>query len=429
MLSNSNKIRALPKDAALRERARRVIPGGMWGHMDAKRVAQGFPQFFAEAKGTRLRDVDGNEYLDFIGGHGALILGHADELVVAAVAKGISKGSGFGVPSDLPVRLAELIVSRLDAVDMVRFVDTPTDAIQGAVSLARVHTGRDRIVWVARDACQRPGTAQEHFADPDSVDLVFGYEGADAVEALFSEHGPTIAAVFVDPLGAVRGLDPPPVELLRALRDCCDSNGALLIFDERISAFRVAGQAAATIHEVSPDLTILGSIIGGGLPLAAFAGRTETMRRLEVDAAGCTRHAPRRRWPPPSGNLPAMGAGIATLQAIGEPGFYENLNANAMRLDEGLRAASTAAGIRMSHARVGSIVSACPDGATMSTDASEAQDVHTWFARYYEAMLDRGILLPPTPLSCIFVSAAHSQRDIDRMVDAAGEALGVAGRR
>lgn len=434
--------REVAKSEAIGRAAASLMPGGVLSAFDCgctghdRLALTRTPPVIAKGRGATLIDVDGNEYVDYIGAHGALILGHADERVVAAISKAASKGSGFGAPSETAVRLAELIVGRIPSMDMVRLVNAPVDALNDVVLLARQCTGRDAVAmfegYAYADAIREPVGGVVAASERNHTTWhALAYNDVDAAKKLFREHGATIAAVIVEPMGLSTGLIPPAQGFLAALRALCDAHGTLLVFDERLSGFRVAPDEESTAHDVTPDLSILGSIVGGGMPLGAYGGRSELMKQIEEDKddadypSGKGRTA---RFSPTSGNLLAMAAGVATLQAIGEPGFYEALDAKLARLDEGLRVAAAAVGAATYHTCAGGILGMFFSDKPITDVTSARRCDATLFARYYEAMLDRSILLPPFPLSGIFISSAHGDEAIDRTIEAAHEALRIAGK-
>ncbi len=413
--------REIAKSEAVGRTASSLMPGGVLSAFDYgwlghdRPVLVRTPPVIAKGKGATLTDVDGNEYVDYIGAHGALILGHADERVVAAISKAASKSCGFGAPSETAVRLAELIVGRIPWMDMVRLVNTPADAMNDVVSLARLFTGREDVVTFEADA----------------HDHALPYNDVGAAQELFREHGATIGAVIVEPMGLSTGLIPPADGFLTALRGLCAVHGALLVFDERLSGFRVSPDEERTVHSVTPDLSMFGPIVGGGMPLGAYGGRRELMEKIGHDDGGSACQSARGKttmFSPASGNLLAMAAGVATLQALGEPGFYVALDAKLARLDEGLRSAAAAVGASTCHTRVGGILGMFFSNEPASAATSARRADVALFTRYYEAMLDRNILLPPFPLSGMFVSSAHTDEKIDRTIEAAREALRLAGK-
>lgn len=433
--------REIAKSEAVGRAASSLMPGGVLSAFDCgcathdRPVFRRTPPVIAKGKGATLTDVDGNEYVDYIAAHGALILGHADERIVAAISKAASKGCAFGAPSETAVRLAELIVGRIPWIEMVRLVNTPADALADVVSLARLFTGREGVASFEGYAyehsiCEPKGgteAASERNLKPWGA---LPYNDVEAAEKVFRERGSAIAAVVVEPVGLSTGLIAPTEGFLPALRALCDAHGALLIFDERLSGFRAAPDVASTVRSISPDLSILGPIVGGGMPLGAYGGRRELMEQIgDKDGTACRSSKERTaRFSPASGNLLAMAAGVATLQAVGEPGFYEVLDAKLARLDEGLRSAAAAVGAATYHTRVGGILGMFFTDKPITGVTSARWCDATRFARYWEAMLDRNILLPPFPLSGIFVSSAHTDEDIDRTIEAAREALRIVGK-
>lgn len=434
-------VREVAKSEAVGRASSSLMPGGVLSAFDYgcvgydRPVLIRTPPVIAKGKGAALTDVDGNEYVDYIGAHGALILGHADERVVAAISKAASKGCGFGAPSETAVRLAELIVGRTPWMDMVRLVNTPAEALDDVVSLARLLTGREDVVTF--EAYAHHHALSAHDGGPKAMRgrnhptwRALPYNDVGAAEELFRVQGATIGAVIVEPMGLSTGLIPPADGFLRALRGLCDLHGALLVFDERLSGFRASPDEERRVHGVVPDLSIFGPIVGGGMPLGAYGGRREFMEPIgDNDATVCRSGKGRTaRFSPASGNLLAMAAGVATLQAIGEPGFYSVLEAKLARLDEGLRSAAAAVGAATHHTHVGGILGMFFSNEPASAATSARRADTTLFARYHEAMLDRNILLPPFPLSGIFVSSAHTDEEIDRTIEAAREALRIAGK-
>lgn len=427
-METSEATRVVAKSEALSKTAFSLIPGGVmsafypwWCQRDQPVIAR-TPPVIAKGRGATLTDVDGNEYLDYIGAHGAMILGHSDERVVVAISKAASKGCMFGAPSDMGVRLAELIAGRFASVEMIRLVNTPADALMDAVSLAREFTGRDVLITFDGHSYGNAGyglTARAEQRMKEPARYMLPYNDIEAAEKLFREHGVAIAAVVVEPVSVSSGLIPPVGGFLQALRTLCDAHGALLVFDETVSGFRAGPGATTTMDKVTPDLTLLGPAIGGGLPLGAYGGRKEIMKQINSGHDAL-------RLSPAAGNLLAMAAGIATLQAIGEPGFYDALDAKSARLDEGLRAAAAAAGVPSYHTRAVGILGMFFCDKPVTNAASARGCDAALFTRYHEAMLDRGVLLSPFPLSCIFPSFAHTDEDIDRTIEAAHEALRIA---
>ncbi len=395
------------KSETVRKAAARLIPGSAPSTESADQP-WATPPVIAKGKGTILTDVDGNEYVDYACGNGSLLLGHGDERIVAAVHKASAKGWGFPSLTELSVRLAELIAGRFATISMVRLVRSRSDAVADAVRLARWRTGREQVVTVG---------GNRSAPDRNQSRTAVVYNDPDSAADVFHRHDATIAAVLVDPVGG--GLVAPSIEFLTSLRGLCDEHGALLIMDETLTGFRVSPGGLAGFAGISPDLVCLGAAIGGGLPLAAFGGRKDVMQAPRISCCGELRdeqglagdvadHATGAS----EANALAIAAGIATLEAMSEPGFQENLEAKAARLDEGLRTASAAENAMTDHVRVGSLVR-----------MSFRSDPERQWTLFYRAMLERGVFLPPRSSSCICVCAAHTNEEIDRTIETAYDVL------
>jgi glutamate-1-semialdehyde 2,1-aminomutase len=378
----------------------------------------------AKGAGPILTDVDGNEYVDYVCGGGALILGHADETVEAAVCKAAAKGCCFAAPVELEAQLAELVVSRFPSIEMLRWVDGHTEAVLGAIRLARTVTGRDKIITCAGchhgaapavSAGVGQGAAASGVPASATADtLVVPYNDVRAVAGVVEQNAATLAAVLVEPIACHMGLVPPQDGYLKTLRDLCDRVGALLIFDERTTGLRVAPGGAQELYQVDPDLTCLGGILGGGLPLAAYGGRGGMMEGLSVaeEAWGV------------GGNPVAMAAGIAVLQALAEPGVYGQLEERSAQWADGISGAAAEADVPMSVVRVGSVGWATFTDRPVTDLGSADRCDSRRYARYFNAMLERGVHLAPSPLECSFVSLSHESEHVERTVEAATEALG-----
>ncbi len=394
------------KSRAVCKAAASLVPAGLHTRHDLWAERGAGPPVIAKGKGATLTDVDGNDYIDYRCADGAMILGHADERVVVAVNKAVSKGCNLGSPSEMEVRLVELIASRYASIDMAQLFNSRVEAVGFAVRLARKHTNRRHIV--------------EFEGSPQATahSLTIPYNDLTAVGKLLADNAATTAAVLVEPVVTSYGLVPPAEGFLRELRALCDAHGALLIFDEGVVGLRLPAGGAAELFGVLPDLTILGPIVGGGLPLAACGGRREVMNNAaaaeEHNLAGAS-----------SANVIAIAAGIATLQAIGEADFYEDLEARSARLDEGVNAAAAAAQVAVRHVGVAGIISAFFTGGAV-VEFAAAQKCDTRLAsRYFHALLDQGIFLTPSPWPTMFVSAAHSDQQIDRTIEAVHNAMRV----
>ena len=413
--------------------AQRVLPGGVNSPVRAFRSVGGIPRFIARGEGAWLEDADGNRYVDLVLSWGPLILGHAHPEVFAAVVETAGRGTTYGAPTELEVRLAERVVATFPSMEMVRFVSSGTEAAMSAVRLARAATGRRAIVKF--DGCYH-GHADPFLASagsgvatlglPDSPGvtaatvadtLIAPFNDLAAVEALFASRGSDIAAVMVEPVAGNMGVVPPQPGFLEALREETSRAGALLVFDEVITGFRVGWSGAQGRYGVIPDITCLGKIIGGGLPLAAFGGRRDLMGRLApmgpVYQAGTL-----------SGNPLSVAAGLQTLAEVQElPGSYERLEQLGGLAERGLAGAAATAGVRACVNRVGSMLTLFL-GVERVSDYRGAQLADTVrFARFFRGMLDEGIYLPPSQFEAMFISLAHTEGDVERLVRAAERVL------
>jgi glutamate-1-semialdehyde 2,1-aminomutase len=420
------------RSAALFGAAQRVIPGGVNSPVRAFRSVGGTPRFMVRGAGPRVTDADGNEYIDYVLSWGALALGHAHPAVVEAVSRRAALGTSFGAPTELETELAERITRAMPAVELVRFVSSGTEAVMSVVRLARAATGRRKIVKLAgcyhghADALLvQAGSGVATLALPDSpgvtpgavIDtLVAPFNDAAAVERLLVEHRGEIAAVLVEPVAGNMGLVLPAPGYLAALRRLTKEHDALLILDEVMTGFRVAFGGAQSLFDVAPDLTCLGKVIGGGLPVAAYGGRADLMRLLApsgaVYQAGTL-----------SGNPLAMAAGIATLHELESPGIYEQLGASSAALARGVEAAAEAAGVPVQTASVGGMwgffLTSTPvvDYATAKTSDTRC------FARLFHALLAEGVYVAPSQFEACFTSTAHDADSIDTTCAAFGRAF------
>jgi len=413
----------------LLERAERVLPGGVNSPVRAFRGVGGEPVFVRAAQGAYLEGEDGRRYIDYIGGYGPHILGHRHPAIVAAVEEALARGTAFGAPTLAEVELAEVIASALPALEMVRLVNSGTEATMSALRLARAATGRNRFVKF--EGCYHghadpfliaagsgaatigvpssPGVPAAVVADT----LLAPYNDLAAVEGLFERDKDGIAAVIVEPIAGNMNLVPPVPGFLAGLRGLCDRYGALLILDEVMTGFRVAWGGAQNVLDVRPDLTTLGKVIGGGLPLAAYAGSRDLMQRIApagpVYQAGTL-----------SGNPLAVAAGRAALAELGkdEPCPYEALETAGARLQEGIEAAAQRYGIACRVHRAGSMLGLF----FTSAPVRRLEDVHATdrqrFARVFHKLLDRGVHLPPSPYEAMFLSTAHGEAEIAATLEA-----------
>ena len=420
------------KSQQLFEQAQRVIPGGVNSPVRSFRAVEGSPPFIARGSGARIWDVDGNEYIDYLGSWGPLALGHAHPAVVEAVQRAASDGTSFGAPVEQEVRLAEMICAALPSVDSVRLVNSGTEACMTALRLARAYTGRSKIVKFAGNyhghadgLLVAAGSGALTHGVPTSAGvpeayaaetLLATYNDISSVENLFDAWPDGIAAVIVEPAAGNMGVVPPAAGFLEGLRQLTEANGALLIFDEVITGFRVAYGGAQTLYGVTPDITTMGKIIGGGLPVGAYGGRNDVMQ--QVAPLG-----PMYQAGTLSGNPLAVAAGVATLTELQRPGVYEQLEATATRLTEGVGAAFARAEIPSSINRVASMFTGFFNAGPVSALAQVEQSDTAAYGRYMHALLERGVYIAPSQFEAGFVSIAHTDADIDRTIVAVGDAL------
>jgi glutamate-1-semialdehyde 2,1-aminomutase len=419
------------------ERAKRVIPGGVNSPVRAFGSVGLTPRFLRRGRGCRIWDADGNSYLDYVGSWGPLILGHADPGVLRAVRKAAERGTSFGAPIRLEIELAEAIRDALPSCEQVRMVSSGTEASMSAIRLARAVTGRSRVLKF--EGCYHghvdgllvgagSGVATLGIPGSPGVPSVYSeltvqapYNDLDAARGAFQRWGSELACVIVEPVAGNMGLVLPRPGFLEGLRALCDQHHALLVFDEVITGFRVAWGGAQERFGVVPDLTVLGKIVGGGLPAAAYGGRRELMQQLApvglVYQAGTL-----------SGNPLAMAAGLATLRRLSRAGTYQKLESRSRRLAEGLHERAEAAGVELTSQAIGGLFGFFfhPGPVENFADASQADAKR--FRAFFAAMLEAGIYLAPSPFECGFVSLAHRRRDLEATLAAAGRALRRAAR-
>jgi len=412
------------------ERAVKVLPGGVNSPVRAFKSVPGDPLFFKRANGCRFIDEDGKEYIDWCLSWGPMILGHADEDVQAAAVEAMSEGASFGAPSRREVMLAEAFLGRMPNFDQVRFVSSGTEAVMSALRLARGFTGRDIIVKFVGcyhghtdSMLVEAGSGLATFGTPSSGGVPAGFTDSTAVlplddvpalEAFFTEHGDKVAAVIVEPFPANAGLLIQKPEFIQACRDLTNKHGALLIFDEVITGFRVGRSGAAPILGVLPDMGTYGKIMGGGFPVGAYAAREDIMDQISpngpVYQAGTL-----------SGNPVAMAAGLATLNKTGQPGFYEELERMGAMLQAGLEKAAADNGITATVVRQGSLIwTVFQDEAPRSFDAIDASKMEI-YGRMHRDLIERGVYLAPSGWEVGFVSAAHTDTDIEMTVAAVAD--------
>jgi glutamate-1-semialdehyde 2,1-aminomutase len=423
----------MTQSEALFERAQRVMPGGVSSPVRAFKAVGGGPLFIRKAEGARVWDVDGRSYIDYVGSWGPMILGHAFAPVVEAVQQAAARGTSYGAPCALEVELADRVVGMIPSIEKVRFVCSGTEATMSALRLARGFTGRSKILKF--DGCYHghadgllvaAGSGVATLGIPGSPGvpagtvsdtLVAPFNDARALEQVAAEHGPALAAVIVEPVAGNMGCVAPREGYLEALRAMTRRVGALLVFDEVITGFRLAAGGAQQLYGVTPDLTCLGKILGGGLPMAAYGGRAEIMDALAPDG-------PVYQAGTLAGNPLAMAAGCAALDALKRNGTYQRLEALAIRLQVGLARAAQTAGIMLTVNRVGSMLTPFFCRGPVNDYAAARGSDTAAFARFFHGMLAEGVYLPPAQFETAFVSLAHSEADIDETLRAAGEALG-----
>jgi glutamate-1-semialdehyde 2,1-aminomutase len=421
------------KNDLLFERSQKTIPGGVNSPVRAFRAVGGTPRFIERGEGSRIWDADGREYIDYVGSWGPLVLGHADPEVVAAVRSAAGRGLSFGAPTEAEAELAEMLARLVPGLELVRVVSSGTEATMSALRLARGATGRSRIVKFegcyhghADSLLVKAGSGALTLGNPSSAGvtaetaaqtLVLDYNDAAALETAFAEHGHSIACVIVEPVAGNMNLIAPREGFLQRLRDLCTRHGALLIFDEVMTGFRVGLKGAQGLYEVRADLITLGKVIGGGMPLGAFGGRRDIMEKIAplgpVYQAGTL-----------SGNPVAVAAGLATLRKLQVPGFYERLAASTRALCEGLVSVARRRGVAFSAQSVGGMFGLYFRSTPPETYSEVMQCDTDAFKRFFHAMLERGIYLAPSAYEAGFVSSAHSDADIAATVSAAEAAFG-----
>ena len=410
------------------ERAKAVIPGGVNSPVRACRSVGADPVFIAQGDGAYITDADGNRYCDLIGSWGPLILGHSHREILDTITEALHNGTTFGAPTEVEVRFAETLRSIVPSMEMVRAVSSGTEATMSALRLARGFTGRAKIIKAdggyhghADCLLVAAGSGAATLGIPGSAGvpegaardtIVVPYNDLAAVEQAFVASPGEIAAIIIEPVAGNMGLVVPAAGYLEGLRALCTTHGAVLIFDEVMTGFRVAYGSAQARYGVKPDLTTIGKIIGGGLPAAAFGGRADIMQQLAplgpVYQAGTL-----------SGNPLAMAAGLKAMEILGRPGTYERLEALGQRLGDGLAKAAADAGLPHQLNRVGSMLTLFFTG-TPVTDYATAKTADTArFGRFFRKMRESGVFLPPSQFEAMFVSLAHTDEDVDQIVSAA----------
>ena len=420
------------KSRALFEKAKKHIPGGVNSPVRAGQAVGIDPPFISKANGCVIWDVDGNEYTDYVCSWGPMILGHAHPEIVNALEERVKLGTSYGAPTELEVEMADIIVEMVPSIEMVRMVNSGTEATMSAIRLARGYTGREKIIKF--DGCYH-GHADSLLVSAGSGLATLGIPGSpgvpqdlarhtislpfnnlENVSQAFNKFGPEIAAIIVEPIPANMGVINPDEAFLRELRDLTHEHGALLIFDEVISGFRVAPGGAQELYGIMPDLTCLGKIIGGGLPVGAYGGKKEIMTSMapqgDVYQAGTL-----------SGNPLAMAAGVATLKILKEKSPYDELDKKGDMLFSGLKRVAEAAGVNVVINRVGSMGSLFfTDEPVTDFETAKASDDNQ-FKRYFRSMLGQGIYLAPSPYEAAFLSTAHSEETVRKTIECASIAL------
>jgi glutamate-1-semialdehyde 2,1-aminomutase len=419
------------KSKALFERAQRVIVAGVNSPVRAFRAVGGEPPFIARAKGSRLFDADDNEFIDYVGSWGPAILGHADPEVVAAVQKALESGLSFGAPTALEVEFAERVIAMVPSIELLRCVSSGTEATMSAIRVARGFTGRDMLIKFegcyhghADHLLVKAGSGAATFGEPDSagvpaaiarLTLTLPYNDIGALERAFAESGTQIAAVIVEPVVGNMGCVPPLPGFLEAIVALCKKHGAVSIFDEVMTGFRLSAAGAQGRYGLRPDLTALGKIAGGGMPLAVYGGRRDIMSKVAplgpVYQAGTL-----------SGNPSAVTAGLATLSRL-DDALYAKLENLGARLEAGLNEAAAAAHVELCVQRVGSMLTPFFTAGPVRDWNDAAKQDKERFRSFHRGMLERGIYWPASQYEAAFISAAHTEADIDRTIAAAGEAL------
>jgi glutamate-1-semialdehyde 2,1-aminomutase len=414
---------------ALFSDAKRVIPGGVNSPVRSFSGVGGTPVFIDHAQGAYIYDSSGNSYIDYVGSWGPMILGHAHPEVIAAVKQAAEKGLSFGAPTEIETLMAQRVCELMPSIDMVRMVSSGTEATMSAIRLARGYTGRDKIVKF--EGCYhghsdallvKAGSGALTFGVPSSPGvpasvaentITLTYNDSESVKALFAEIGEQIACIIVEPVAGNMNCIPPVPGFLESLREGCDQYNSVLIFDEVMTGFRVGLNGAQGFYNISPDLTTLGKIIGGGMPVGAFGGSRKIMEHLAplgpVYQAGTL-----------SGNPVAMAAGLKTLELIAQPGFYEALSEKTEKLTSGLKARAAQAGIAMTTNSVGGMFGLFFSAEQQVTSFAQVMQCdQNLFKRFFHAMLEQGVYLAPSAFEAGFVSAAHSDEDLAKTLDIA----------
>jgi len=422
----------LTRSKQLFEQAQKYIPGGVNSPVRSFRAVQGTPPFIARGKGCRIWDVDGNEYIDFVGSWGPLVLGHAHPVVVAALQRAAEGGTSFGAPTEGEVELAEIICNALPSVESVRLVSSGTEACMSAIRMARAYTGRNKIIKFsgcyhghADGLLVKAGSGAMTHGIPTSAGvpesyaretLVADYNDLASVQQLFDAYPQDIAGVIVEPVAGNMGVVPPAAGFLAGLRKLTWDNGATLVFDEVITGFRLTYGGAQNLFGITPDITCLGKIIGGGLPVGAYGGRRDIME--QVAPLG-----PMYQAGTLSGNPLAVTAGITTLKELKKPGTYEYLDSLAQRFTDGVAQVFSQLEVPSRINRVKSMFTGFFTAGPVDLLSQVEQADTVQYGKYFHALLERGVYLAPSQFEAGFVSTAHTEADIDRAIEIVGAAL------
>lgn len=418
------------RSSFLFQQAKTAIPGGVNSPVRAFKSVGADPLFIKKASGCHIYDEDDNNFIDYVGSWGPMIVGHCHPDIIQAVQDTMTCGASFGAPTERETTLANMVIEAVPSIEMVRMVSSGTEATMSAIRLARGYTGRDKIMKFsgcyhghADSLLVKAGSGAATFGVPDSpgvpaevakLTLTAEYNSLDSVKRLIAENKNSIACIIVEPVAGNMGTVPPREGFLEGLRDLCSNEGIILIFDEVMSGFRVAYGGAQALYGINPDMTTLGKIIGGGLPVGAFGGRREIMEKLSpsggVYQAGTL-----------SGNPLAMSAGIATLNILKQPGFYKSLEEKSRAVAEGIAKAAREAGYPIYSTRVGSMFCAFFNKDEVSDWSTASQCDTKAFAKYFLAMLNEGVYLAPSQYETAFVSIAHTEADIDKTIAAAAK--------
>jgi len=429
--------RAKTKSEKLWKQAQRYMPGGVNSPVRAFKGVGGSPIFVERGKGSKIWDVDGKQYVDHVCSWGPLILGHADKEVVARLKKVIPQGTSFGIPTERENTerenvLARMVIKAVPSIEKTRLVSSGTEAVMSAIRLARGYTGRsviikfegcyhghaDGLLVKAGSGATTLGVPTSPGVPPEyaSCTMTLPYNDIDAVAGACRKHGKKIAAIILEPIAGNMGVVPPVDGFLESLREITEKHGILLIFDEIISGFRVAYGGAQSLYKIKPDLTTLGKIIGGGLPVGAYGGRADIMDHMApagpVYQAGTL-----------SGNPLAVEAGIATLEILSRPGTYKKLDRLAAKLGDGLIEVARMLGVPSYHTRVGSMLCMFFTAAPVNSYSDALKCDTKRYGKYFHAMLERGVYLAPSQFEAAFVSLAHTEKDIEKTIHAAEQSL------